>query len=433
MARNKVAQLFGLRSQPAGVMKAQNSAKRPVLVLGWIPRIVVPIARSLHRNGVPVDVVDFNLASRIRSRAIRDFRRIPRPDLDPAQFVQQLQTFIRHGRHDMVVPADDQALVAIAEHYDEFKDLAYIACPPPEITALVLDKNSTLEIAQRCGIRVPHTRVISNSAQLVELVDSLPFPWVLKPGAKEARIEEAKTYTLASAGELMARFPTAREFTPPLLLQEYCPGEGVGVEMLMHNGECRAVFQHRRLQEFPYTGGFSVTAVAELPDPVLVENSLALLRTLGWEGPAMVEFKVNPSDGSAVLMEVNGRYWGTISLPISAGIDFPLYHWQLRHGEVPAVPDTSSLGTKWRWTPGHIFRLHGLLLAARRSKSARKELLLSFLQLPAFGPSIHDALFMFSDPLPAILDLSEALRYLFRDDVRALFRHFSPVPRSSGK
>ena len=32
----------------------------------------------------------------------------------------------------------------------------------------------------------------------------------------------------------------------------------------------------------------------------------------------MVEFKINPADGSAVLMEVNGRYWGSIGLPIAA-------------------------------------------------------------------------------------------------------------------
>jgi len=409
------------------MVKAQNSAKRPVLVVGWIPRIIVPIARSLHRNGVPVDVVDFNLQPRIHSRAIREFRRIPRPYLDPMQFVQQLQDLIRQGGHDMVVPTDDQALVALAEHYDEFKHLAHIACPPPEITARVLDKNSTLQIAQKCGIRVPRTKVISNSVQLLEFVGSLPFPWVLKPASKETRVEETKSYSFAAAHEVTAKFSTVQEFTPPLLLQEYCSGAGVGVEMLMHEGECRAVFQHRRLQEYPYTGGFSVTAVAERPDPVLVEQSLALLRALEWDGPAMVEFKVNPSDGSAVLMEVNGRYWGTISLPITAGIDFPLYHWQLRHGEVPAVPSQPAAGTKWRWTRGHIHLAHDLLLASRRSKSTRKALFRSLLRLPgAFGPSGHDSLFAFSDPLPAVLELYETFRYLLADDLRALYRRLSP-------
>src|SRR5262249_33673656 len=155
-----------------------------------------------------------------------------------------------------------------------------------------------------------------------------------------------------------------------------------------------------------YTGGFSVTAIAETPDPALVEKSVTLLRAMRWEGPAMVEFKVNPTDGNAVLMEVNGRYWGTISLPISAGVNFPLYQWQLAHGEVPIVPHKYAVGTKWRWTAGHIGRLHGLLVAARRSSSARKALVLSLMQLPAtFSPMVYDSLFKLSDPVPAILEL----------------------------
>ena len=34
-----------------------------------------------------------------------------------------------------------------------------------------------------------------------------------------------------------------------------------------------------------------------------------------------MEFKVDPADGTTTLMEVNGRYWGSISLPLLAGMD----------------------------------------------------------------------------------------------------------------
>ena len=241
-----------------------------------------------------MDVADFALGPRIPSRAIRGFRRIPRPDLARTEFLEQLSRFIRDGGHDMLIPTDDQTLAAMTEHYDDFKDRLHIACPPPEITRLVLNKASTLEIAQKCGIRVPNTIVVSNSAQLSGLTRSFPFPWILKPAEKETRMEETKSFTLATADEVALKFPTAQEFTPPMLLQEYCAGVGVGIEMLMHDGNCLTVFQHRRLKELPYTGGVSVTAVAEHPDPVLVESSLALLRALRWEGIAMVEFKVIP-------------------------------------------------------------------------------------------------------------------------------------------
>ena len=142
---------------------------------------------------MPVDVADFSSAPRIPSRAIRDFRRIPRPDVGRTEFVEQLSQFIQDRGHDMLIPADDQALTAMTEHYDDFKDLLHVACPPPQITRLVLSKASTLDIAKQCGIRVPNTVVVSNSAQLSDLVGSFPFPWVLKPAEKETRVEETKS------------------------------------------------------------------------------------------------------------------------------------------------------------------------------------------------------------------------------------------------
>jgi predicted ATP-grasp superfamily ATP-dependent carboligase len=361
---------------------------------------------------VPVDIADFAFQYRVPSRALREFRRIRRPDLGRTEFVEQLSQFIRERGHDMLIPTDDQTLTALTEHYDDFKDMLHVACPPPPITRQVLNKAWTLDVAQKCGIRVPKTILVSNSAQLFDHTKSLSFPWVLKPAEKETRMEETKSFMLTSANEVALRFPTAEDFTPPLLLQEYCDGAGVGVEILIHEGKCVAVFQHRRLKELPYTGGVSVTAVAERPDPLLVESSLALLRALRWEGIAMVEFKVKPANGHAVLMEVNGRYWGTISLPVRAGIDFPWYHWQLVHAEKPSVPSDYPVRKKWRWTVGYLDRLYCLVAAARDSVAARRELYNSLLHLPEdFGTRTFDATLSLDDPMPSLAVFWRAMRY----------------------
>ena len=212
-----------------------------------------------------------------------------------------------------------------------------------------------------------------------------------------------------------------------MLLQEYCSGVGIGVEMLMHEGTCLAVFQHRRLKELPYTGGVSVTAIAEHPDPALVEFSLALLRALQWEGVAMVEFKVNAEAGSAVLMEVNGRYWGTVSLPISVGIDFPLYDWQVAHGEQFDIPRTYAAGIKWRFTVGYLERLYGLLAAARHSAAAREALHDSLLNLPEdFGPQVFDSTLTLMDPMPAAALFLQAMKYFVFQGIGALLKRLVP-------
>jgi predicted ATP-grasp superfamily ATP-dependent carboligase len=383
---------------------------RPVLILGFIPRIILPIARSLQRHGVPVDVASFQSAPRIPSSAICESRNIPRPDLDHREFVKQLRGFIEERGHDMLIPADDWMLTAVVEHYDDLADLLQVGCPPPAITRLVLDKSATLAIAQGCGIEVPRTVRVSNSSQLQDLVGSLPFPWVVKPAQRETRTEEMKSCRLRTADEVATKFPRGREFTPPMLVQEYCEGVGVGIEMLLHQRQCMAIFQHRRLKEFPYTGGASVTAVAEEPNPSLIQSSLALLQALQWQGVAMVEYKISP-EGRAVLMEVNGRYWGTIALPISAGLDFPLYHWKLAHGEWPEIPRNYAVGTKWRWTVGYLHRLYDLLDLGRRSTNARAVLGGDVRQLlEDFSPSVPDATLKLSDPMPSVFEFLVAMR-----------------------
>jgi predicted ATP-grasp superfamily ATP-dependent carboligase len=401
--------------------------KVPVLLLGAVPRTTTAIARSLHARGIPVDVAaTSSLEPRIPSRAIRYWTRLPAPDLAPGEFVDSLCTLIRKNGYDMLIPANDNALLAITRHYDETRKFVPLAAPPPHILNRVLDKSATLDIARSCGLRVPQTFTITDCAQLAQQASQLRFPVILKPGEK-VRHEEFKVRRLNSLNEIAEIFPAHCVFSPPMLLQEYCPGEGLGVEILLHDGECVAAFQHRRLKELPHTGGVGVVAISEAPDPDLVRSSLALLRALEWEGVAMVEFRYDSEKRSATLMEVNGRYWGTLSLAIQAGIDFPYYQWQLAHGQRPRVPPCYAVGLRCRWTAGYIRRLRDILptcFFSSTSASSRRDVLGS---LRDFAPCVKDFLWSDSDPMPALFELATAYRDLAVADLRSLRRRLLPA------
>ena len=406
--------------------------KRPVLILGMVPRITTPVARSLAQHDIPVDVATFSaIEGQVGSRAIRNFWRVPDPDISSAAFVEAIQTLIRENHHDMLVPTNDLALSAIVKHYDSFNHLVHLACPPPEITSRVLDKNLTLETARRCGLRIPRTLLVSSPAELSQLAHNLSFPIVLKPSEKKST-DDFKTSVIDSPQTLQQRFHASRRFTPPMLVQEFCAGEGVGVEVLMHAGEPVVAFQHRRLKELPPGGGVAVVALAEALNTELLYSSVQLLRALKWEGVAMVEFKVDAITGTATLMEVNGRYWGSISLPLLAGFDFPLYHWALVHGEVPKIPASYRIATKWRWSAGWISRWHDLLLDAVRGPVERRRVLQELKDIPNdFTSSICDALFSAKDPMPGILECLRVIKDLAMSDVRRVLR-LRRGPRATG-
>ena len=401
----------------------RNKAKCPVLLLGWIPRIVIIIARSLKNHGVPVDVVSFSRNVRFHSSAIRDSFLLPNPCSDSHACVAGLREMIIRNGYDMLIPTDDQGLALLADHYDEFAKLLHVACPAPAVLRLVLDKARTQEIASRCGVRVPRSFVAKTGEELKSILSHALLPAVIKPLAKNLREEVFKSCIIRSIDEMHSQLNLDASLELPLLIQEFCEGAGVGIEVLMSKGDPRAVFQHRRLKEFPCNGGFSVLAIAERPQPELVESSISVLRAMNWDGVAMVEYKVNSATGLATLLEVNGRYWGSLGLPVAAGLDFPLYHWQLVHGENPIVPGNYRVGTRWRWTAGYIARLHELMALAARSRQGRDALKIALSDLSEdFSSSVHDASFRWNDPTPGLAELTLAAGHFLIYDAKAVAR-----------
>ena len=403
-------------------MKGSGS-KSPVLLLGWIPRIVVTVARSLNNHGVPVDVAHFTQKLRSSSSAIRCSFFLPYPCVDPSKCVAELRDLIIRNGYDMLIPTDDQALALLAHHGERLKEVVHVASPAAPTLTLVLNKTGTLRIARDCGIQVPESSVANSVHELEAALADVPFPAVMKAAEKSLREEILKTCLVRSKDEACSRLERNQTYDLPLLLQEFCDGIGVGIELLMHDGEPRAIFQHRRLKELPFRGGVSVLAVAEPPDPKLVSASISLLRAMKWDGVAMVEYKVNSSTGEAVLLEVNGRYWGSLGLPLAAGIDFPLYQWQLVHGEVPDVPKDYRVGTRWRWTAGYFARLNELMALAVHSDEGRHALRTSLRDLlHDFSPGVVDASFRWSDPTPGLAELALAASHLAMYDTKAALR-----------
>ena len=62
---------------------------------------------------------------------------------------------------------------------------------------------------------------------------------------------------------------------------------------------------------------------------------------------AMVEYKLDAATGTAYLMEINGRFWGSLQLAIDAGVDFPLLLVRCALGE--RVAPESRLSRRYTW------------------------------------------------------------------------------------
>ena len=381
-----------------------------MLVTDGEQRSALAVVRSLGAAGYHVTVGSahpYPLAGGSRYCAAR--LTTPDPLGHPADFVRSVSEFTIRNPVDWVIPITEGALRALLPS----RHLVHAQLPFPHARtfAAISDKEGVLEAAQDLGIDIPRQHVLRSPHDPLESAD-LPFPLILKParsvhGGQKFAVKYASDK--AALRMLVGILPPAAF---PVLLQERIQGAGTGIFLLVWDGIVRAAFAHRRIREKPPSGGVSVVCESIEADPKLVAQSATLLASAGWDGVAMVEYKHDLDSGRVVLMEVNGRFWGSLQLAVDAGVDFPRLLLASASGEPPSRPPPYTIGVRNRWWWGD---LDQLLMRFRNSNDA--------LNLPDSAPTRASALRAFltetgrnetlrlGDPAPG---LRESLNWFLR-------------------
>ena len=347
---------------------------RTILVTDGEQRATLALVRSLGRVGHRVHVASASgrsLAGASR-RAVADHI-VPDALSAPARHVEALATLARRIAADVLIPVTEGALLAVLRERARFEGLAIPFVGLEEFSA-ISDKARVLAEARSIGIAVPEAVTVETREQLTpELVRLLRYPVVLKPSrsvrAGEGGHSKHDVRHAADAAELerVASELGARAY--PLLVQRRIVGPGQGIFLLRWNGRTIARFAHRRLREKPPSGGVSVYSESVAADEALVERSEALLDRFGWRGVAMVEYKIDAASGTPYLMEVNGRFWGSLQLAIDAGVDFPSLLVAAATGEDPRPVTSYRAGARNRWWWGDVDQLLTRLRRSRRRLS----------------------------------------------------------------
>jgi predicted ATP-grasp superfamily ATP-dependent carboligase len=343
-----------------------------VFVTDGDQRSTLAVVRALGRAGIPVTVGETrpeSLAGSSRYCAKRVH--YPSPRQDSARFQQFLSEQLTREAYRVLIPMTDVTTRLVAQMRGGFQPGLAIPIPAEEAIHRSQDKGYVLELAERLGIPCPRTLSFGNGDNPRELARTMQFPVVIKPRFSHFHRNghwlsgtAQYAYTLE---ELTLKYGEPDRQIPRPLLQERLSGEGRGVFLLIWDGELKAAFCHRRLREKPPWGGASVYRESMPLDEPLVEKSLALLKQLDWQGVAMVEFKIDQRDGLPKLMEVNGRFWGSLQLAIDAGVNFPLLLYRLASGENVSPQFAYRVGVRSRWLLGDLDHLLMRLVHSNRS------------------------------------------------------------------
>jgi predicted ATP-grasp superfamily ATP-dependent carboligase len=401
---------------------AAHAALPGVVVLGADSQIGLAVIRDLGQGGVPVHAIGrtpdaIGLHSKyVRSAHVHTHRDHTLVDLLNRIAAEQGAKFL--------MTISERDISFLNEVRPQLIGLTPLI-PSPERMGLVLDKARVYAVAERLGIDVP--RSVAVDAQGMPDTDGIRFPVVLKWADPLAVIPLLRAHGLSlikaeychDLPELEAALARYRPLGRYPLVQEYCPGVGLGQMFCMHQGVAVLRFQHLRLHEWPPEGGYSTLCESLPPDqnPELMKRSEALLGEIGWEGPAMVEYRFDRTSGRATLMEINGRFWGSMPLAWHAGARFPwlMYNLMGRGVEVSGA-DTYRSGVRCKFLLPDLKRLWRILRYPERiqDRSLRFDRLAEVAGFVAFllDPRSRYYVFSWSDPGPFLAELRQLARRL---------------------
>jgi len=369
-----------------------------VLVTDGANRVALAVVRALGRAGAEVAVVE---QERFAQKPPASFRSkyVSRHDVLPTlredgEFLAALAE--RASGYDLVLPVSTNVALACAAGRERIP--ARLPIPPLATLRRANDKSAALAVAKKVGVPIPVTYAPEDDEELEGVLDRLRFPAVVKLRDDAGTVlEPGQRYKVGRTAEDVRRAYRALHALKPFpLIQEKVEGPGYGVGILADQGKVLAAFAHRRIREYPVSGGPSTICVSVV-DERLTGYAASVLGELGWTGVAMVEFK---KDDDYRLMEINPRFWGSMPLATRAGVNFPDLLCRRAMGEETGHLPRYDAGVKLRFLPLDA----AAAWSALRDPERRWSYAFGFLR-DVFDPAVMDGIV---DPR----DLDASLQYL---------------------
>ena len=319
-----------------------------VLLLDAMNKNTLSIVRHLGRRRLcEIDLVYHAPTSvALYSRYVRKRIWMPNPKTERDAFVKHLLTHLSRTHYDILMPVGFRTHGICASHRAEIQKLTSLIITTEANMEIASNKIKTYALADRLGVPYPKTVALKDPGEISKI--SLDFPVVIKAPlesginivdyASDANSLYRKYLSMCERYEFKSLLP---------LVQEYIVGAGYGFFAYYEEGVCKRIFMHRRIREYPVTGGASVCAES-FWDEELIRLGKKMLDDLHWDGIAMVEFKKDVRDGSYKLMEINPKFWGSLDLALCSGVLFPHFLIRRAAGESLVYSDTYKQ-TRFQW------------------------------------------------------------------------------------
>lgn len=372
--------------------------------------------RSLGRAGhivVAAHPPDTSRSPTIWSRYCSDHVCHPDSRQSLFEFMDWLRGQARRGTFDAVLPITEPSIVGVASIRKELPREMLLILPSDKALEYTLSKFHSTRMALSLGIACPTTVFVSDGSEgerWNEDFSVFNYPVLIKTDnyqTKEGTYHSGQRFVARNAEEAHRILRNLEHLKTRIIAQQLIPGSGSGAFLLRFNGQTHLRFAHRRLHEVPYTGGAS-SLRESCQDAELINFGESMLKAIGYEGVAMVEFRRRASDDKPYFLEINGRFWGSLALALHAGIDFPKALIECyQNGEPSRARVNYRSGIRCRNIfPGELAYLVSVVRAKTVKGGNRppsKVWAIGEFFALSLNPMIRHDWFWWSDPIPGIV------------------------------
>jgi len=182
--------------------------------------------------------------------------------------------------------------------------------PEHEIVQKLVNKVLFYRMLDEMHLPHPKTYFPEGLTELVSLGKQLPYPYIIKP-AFSIPFQQAfgrKVFHVKSPQDLDRAVEKLRDKNMEVMIQEIIPGREIYSFLTYFNklSEPLAICGWDKIRQYPLDFGFGTFCKSNWR-PAAAEDSLRLLRTIGYYGFAEVEVKKDPGDCEYKIIEINAR------------------------------------------------------------------------------------------------------------------------------
>jgi len=403
---------------------------RRVLVLAGDAQGGLWIVRSLGRAGLTVfSVCASRRALAAHSRfssgawALESSPRTP-------QFADEVAELARRLDTGSIMTMAEEYHLALIQNRGRFEPDVHVFSPSADCFAKATDKDYVHSLCSRIGVPVAcGTRLDLLMADPSRM--SLRFPLVLRTrqqvGLGTGSEAPWKAAYAENPEQLADRYEQVRDRAANVLVQEYHPGVEDHAQVLMHRGEAFMVGEYIGEHHMPLAGGVTVLRTTCCHENLL-QDAVRLLKAIGWEGIAGVQFHYDPETGKYILLEINPRFIGGLPTVIMAGFDAPFLLWQSHFEPEKMRRGTYRLGLRTRILGGDANWMFAVLrgdpLPPGQKRPSKASAIAQFLW--RFMPWTRDDVFSWRDPVPFWVDLRMMAKMLRERSVDLIGAPHSP-------